>query len=149
MVTKQFKDSIVTDDLTRFEVNKYVYGHHKDRASFLASMREGCAMCNRFRHPTGNDNPKSQNLGYFSVFHVALDQERTVDEPIMFVEVGNSSGGFEFVPFGKTFLTIILRQPGISTYLQTVQGVAETNGVLNLIRPGRRQHELRLRTVQL
>lgn len=88
-----------TGDLTHHGANEYVYGHHKDRASFLASMREGCAMCNRFRYPTSDINPKLQKLGYFSVFHVTLDQERTVDEPIMVVKVGNSSGGFGFVPF--------------------------------------------------
>lgn len=108
MVTKYFNDSIGTDYLTRFGASKYVYGHHKDRASFLASIREGCAMCNRFRHLDG-DNPKLQNLGYFSVFYLMLDQECTVDEPTMFVEVGNSSGGFEFVPLGKPHLTIIPR----------------------------------------
>lgn len=107
MVTKYFNESIgAGDDLTRHGALEYVYGHHKDRASFLASKREGCAMCNRFRCPTGDENPKLQNLGYYSVFHVTLDQERRVDEPVMFVNVGNSSGGFEFVPFGKTHLAI-------------------------------------------
>lgn len=108
-MTKYFNESIGTGDLTHHGANEYVYGHHKDRASFLASMREGCAMCNRFRYPTSDINPKLQKLGYFSVFHVTLDQERTVDEPIMVVKVGNSSGGFGFVPFGKTCLAIIPR----------------------------------------
>lgn len=79
-------------------------------------------MCNRFRYPTSDINPKLQKLGYFSVFHVTLDQERNVDEPTMFVNVGNSTGEFEFIPFefvlfGKTFLETIPRQPGRSMFL--------------------------------
>ncbi|KAI1841465.1 hypothetical protein JX266_012305 [Neoarthrinium moseri] len=87
-----------TSDLARHGISEYVYGHHEDRASFPDSIRGGCAMCNRFWPLDGGENSKLRNLGYFSVFYVMLDQKRTVDELTMFVEVGDSSGGFKFVP---------------------------------------------------
>lgn len=110
MVTKYFNESIGTDDVMRHGASEYAFGHHKDRASFLASMREGCAMCSRFRWPTSDVKPELREHGYYSVFYVKLDQERNIDEPTMFVRVGDESGGFEFVPYGKTHSAII---PGL------------------------------------
>lgn len=80
------------------EIEKYIYGHHVDQASFLLSMNEGCAMCNRFS-PLKEDsetNGKPEKLGYFSVFYVLLSGGKL----IMFVHYGNSQGGFDFVPVG-------------------------------------------------
>ncbi|KAK1985719.1 heterokaryon incompatibility protein-domain-containing protein [Colletotrichum cereale] len=98
MLTIHLNGSVGINDLTRYGASEYVYGHHKDKASFLASMREGCAMCNRFRMHF-DYNSKLQSLGYFSVFHVALNLEHAADIKrfVMFVRVGNSSGGFDFV----------------------------------------------------
>lgn len=60
-------------------------------------------MCNRFQPGQGldaGDNPKIQELGYFSVFYLILDPEATVTKPVMMVDVENSRGGFDFVPYG-------------------------------------------------
>lgn len=80
--------------------DQYVFGHHKTKESFDASIQEGCAMCNRFRGD-GAPNPKIQELGYFSVFLVRLPQgKETTPKPLMHVYIGQSSGGFGFVPVG-------------------------------------------------
>ena len=105
MLTASRDQSAGANDVSRYEVGEYVYGHHKTKASFLASIRKGCAMCNRFS-PLQSDGNSSrlESLGYFSVFYVSFDQQRSVDAPfIMFVEVEESSGGFKFVPLkGET-----------------------------------------------
>lgn len=113
--TRYFDRSTRTYDLT--QANEYVYGHHKDRASFLASKREGCALCSEFSYTDSYDNPKLQNLGYYSVFHITLDQEGTIDKPVMWWLSGQSSTGHELVPHGKTHLSIIPGWLGFSTYL--------------------------------
>ncbi|KAK0384150.1 hypothetical protein NLU13_8239 [Sarocladium strictum] len=90
------------NDFSRYKVGEYVYGHHKSKASFLASIRKGCAMCNRFSllRSDGN-NSRLKSLGYFSVFYVSLDQERSVDGHFMIVvQVENIQGSFDLVPLG-------------------------------------------------
>lgn len=59
-------------------------------------------MCNRFSRVQFDGNSSTlESLGYFSVFYVSFDQQRPFDAPfVMFVEVENCSGGFEFVPLG-------------------------------------------------
>lgn len=60
-------------------------------------------MCSRFRPGQGlgaGDNPKIQELGYFSVFYIIINSEATVTKPVMMVDVENSCGGFDFVPYG-------------------------------------------------
>lgn len=112
--------SLGTDDLTRHGAFDYVYGHHKDRASFLASIQEGCAMCHQLRRRSpaliDDENPQLQTLGYFSVFYLELESQGLhANKPMMTVEVRNSRGGVEFrggswfFPVGKTPLGIIPR----------------------------------------
>jgi hypothetical protein len=102
MLTVPRDQSAGSNDSSCYEFSKYVYGHHKSKASFLASIRKGCAMCNRFSPlQFDGNNSRLESLGYFSVFYVSLDQEHPVDAQfIMFVEVEESSGGFDFVPLG-------------------------------------------------
>lgn len=75
------------------EFERYIYGHHVDKASFRRSVMEGCAMCNRFSH-TGDE--KFEKLGYYSVFSTLQRK----DELIMFGHFRGSTGGFAFVPVG-------------------------------------------------
>lgn len=108
------------NDFSRYKVGEYVYGHHKSKASFLASIRKGCAMCNRFSllRSDGN-NSRLKSLGYFSVFYVSLDQERSVDRHFMIVvQVENIQGRFDLVPLGgktciaTTSFTLVLSSLG-------------------------------------
>lgn len=107
MLTNLLDESVGTDDLTRYGASEYVYGHHRDKSSFLVSMREGCAMCNRLSGPEfeGN-NYKLQSLGYFSVFYVRINRDLPLQKNFaMYVEVGNCSRGSHFVPLGgETFV---------------------------------------------
>lgn len=92
-----------------YVANEHVYGHHKHRASLLASIREGCAICHSFRQYLDGENPELKNFGYFSVFRVELDRECSVDRPMMRVDFANAAYGFEFFPLGKTRFAIIPR----------------------------------------
>ncbi|MCJ1405547.1 hypothetical protein MMC11_008775 [Xylographa trunciseda] len=81
------------------EFEKYMYGHHINRASFLRAIDEGCAMCNRIS-PLVDDletYEKIEKSGYFSVFSVLLKEGKL----IMFIYYGIRHGGFYFVPFGE------------------------------------------------
>lgn len=80
------------------EFEKYNYGHHVDHASFLRSMDEGCAMCNRFRllKDYSETNEKTEKLGYSSVFHVRLSEGKLTT----YLHYGKSKGGIDFVPVG-------------------------------------------------
>lgn len=110
--------SLGTDHLPGTTFSDYVYGHHKDRASYLASTKEGCALCNRMKPPPlaliGDDNSTLHSRGYFSVFYLKFRQERDPNKPVMMVEARNSRGDFQYVagqdlvPLGKTPLGIIL-----------------------------------------
>ncbi|KAF2465673.1 HET-domain-containing protein [Lindgomyces ingoldianus] len=86
----------IDDD--QVEVEKYIYAHHPTKESFLQSMRQGCVMCNRFDPNQHHEpSPKFEGLGYFSVFYVCLSGQK---KPVMCVEYGGSSGGFDLVPVG-------------------------------------------------
>lgn len=50
------------------EVERYVFGHHETRNSFLRSRAAGCVQCSRY--PSDHHRGK---LGYFSVFSVRFE----------------------------------------------------------------------------
>lgn len=110
MVSLYFNDSIA--DLMRHVAREYVYGHHKDKVSLLASIREGCVICNILSCPAGEEYP---HLGYFSVFYVTFDvtpvPQSTGDEPYitMWIHVGGDEKRFLFSALGKRHFAIIPR----------------------------------------
>lgn len=50
------------------EVERYVFGHHETRNSFLRSKAAGCVQCSRY----SSDHDRGK-LGYFSVFSVRFE----------------------------------------------------------------------------
>lgn len=54
-----------SDSEVETEVERYVFGHHETRDSFLRSKAAGCVQCSRY--PSDYDGGR---LGYFSLFEV-------------------------------------------------------------------------------
>lgn len=106
MVSLYFNDSIA--DLMRHVAREYVYGHHKDKVSLLASIREGCIICNILSCPAGKEYP---HLGYFSVFYMTSEPQSTGDELhiTMWIHVGSDEKRFLFSALGKRHFAIIPR----------------------------------------
>nr|POE53267.1 hypothetical protein CFP56_28489 [Quercus suber] len=78
------------------EIEQFVYGHHVNKASFLLSLDEGCAMCNRFKFGKDAGEESFEDLGFFSVFTISLREEQF----IMTAYFRGRQGGFAFVPVG-------------------------------------------------
>ena len=97
-----------SDETEHHELERHIYGHHVDTASFYRSIEEGCAMCNRFRligFESGlATNEKIERLGYSSVFSVKMQEGKI----IMTVYHEDISGGFYLVPVGGKNLEYFL-----------------------------------------
>lgn len=50
---------------------QFVYGHHKDEASWQASKDDGCVICCDFTHWLGDINEHIARLGYYSIFYLS------------------------------------------------------------------------------
>lgn len=86
--------------MTRLDAYAYVYGHHKTRASLLASRAEGCAICRRDTDAIVSGDSKVENLGYFSIFYVKLLSEEQRQNPTMVVHYGDTQVEYLLVPVG-------------------------------------------------
>ncbi|XXG99977.1 ammonium transporter Amt1 [Hypoxylon texense] len=74
---------------------RFFFGHHATRESFLQSVDEGCVFCNRFvvlENDTEPD-PNIVGLGYFSVFRVVRKPRA-----MMYLRLGGRQGGFDMIP---------------------------------------------------
>lgn len=92
--------TIIFEDIERPDApERFVFGHHATRESFLQSIDQGCVFCNRFAllEKDAEPNPKISRLGYYSVFEV-------VRKPTAFMHmhVGNQRGGFDMIPHDCT-----------------------------------------------
>lgn len=96
-VTRVDSYQAVEHDPEALHPEKYVFGHHRTRQSFEASVRDGCVMCKNFASDLETEGGKIAAYGYFSLFSISFQEN-----PVMFVFVNEASGGFELCRHGKS-----------------------------------------------
>lgn len=95
--------SIASEDTERPDApERFIFGHHVTRESFLEYIDRGCVFCNRFAmlEKDAEPNPQIQRLGFYSLFQV------TREPAIMYMRVGNRQGGFEMEPFNCIYIPL-------------------------------------------
>lgn len=100
-------NSLDRDDFADLEPSECLFIHHRTTASFMASIRDGCAMCNYTYRQSHIDIPSSLQEheedpnSYFSVFSIEINSEYNFFSIQVLAKTARSTG-FVIEVVGKT-----------------------------------------------